>query len=176
MNALISSAPAPMKPGSSAHLQIGPTSSRNLLLGDVGPAVAPPPVRSAPPPAAAPETPGSVMSMRAERAFRAMKLTPAQAKEQLERSEYLIHALAPLARRKGEVTARELVAVATDAMAAGHLPPAQVGALIANMPVDKAKLKALLDQHFKGHILAAIHLQSMKDGGAPSSPNMGEGA
>ncbi len=118
--------------------------------------------------------PGAAMSTRAVQHLKALQLTPQQVGTERDRSEYLIQLLAPLARKPGPVSAKELVAAAADAVATGHASPAEVGAFLANLPVDKGRLKALVQQHLHTHILLAVHLRGM-EGGKPSASSISGG-
>lgn len=121
-------------------------------------------------PQAAPQQPGPTLGGNAA-ALQQMNFTPAQAAQKADGAQFLLHALAPLARGKGDVTIRDVAKVAAGMVSEGHSSVADAVKMLTNLPNDPKELKTVIQGLFKGSILSAINLAPAKQAmmGAPGA-------
>ena len=170
-------APAPPPIGSGAT--VGATPAVNLLApggNALAPASAPQqaPVAAMPlamAPAAAtapPAVPGaatSPMSDAARQQLAQMVAARGMSSDDLaaahQQALYGVQTLLPLAQQKAPLTIGAVATAISGAVKDGHLQPDAAGTLMGELPSDPGKLRAVVQQHLVGNIMAAIHLPTM---------------
>ncbi len=82
---------------------------------------------------------------------------------------YGVETLLPLVQQKAPLTLADVAKAISVAVRNGHLQPDAAGSLIGQLPADPGKLRAVVQQHLVGNILAAVHLPSMTPAAAPAT-------